>query len=380
MRMSNWPVRIDRGRNCLIGDLGLSFARHFLIYLEFDRLLPAHETALRILSDHSPAFERVFSEALKKSQVKALSLDSILKHPIFVSFFFVFALHQKKGYSLAISQRLGQYDELFRMILRHTPPSSMDFELLHYAHAEIIQIVQQIEDQRTERLAAEQVASIQSQLKSNLSILSPGRRFQLSGVIQKIIPGRIQRKKRRWFFLFNDLLLCLKRSYELKAYVDLRWARVERKDAKSFLITDHRPPSFCVPVLPSSPKNEALDGILTEQTVKEGFVFFSFAFFSFPLFSFLSLSSLFFEKLHHHRYKISISCSLQKKKPIVGLFKLKRICLNSCERENGHRLPVGWILPWIHHINWLGKSSAGDKKAKMAMSACWNQNTTNFPH
>jgi len=174
-----------------LGDLFVGMSAYLKTYTEY---VKNFDVSLRRVADcaaKNPKFE-TFLRSTEESDGVRTPLEALLITPV---------------------QRIPRYVLLLQQLHEHTPLGHPDYEYLQKAIVQIKDVAIYINEKKRESDNALRVVEIQSLLTGKApNIIAAQRRFCREGELS--IQSRSgKKKKRRYWFLFNDIILCTKPLY-----------------------------------------------------------------------------------------------------------------------------------------------------------------------
>ena len=203
-RLQDWPI-MD------LGDIVLRAAPYYSVYLDYVNNYLVACKHIQALATKSKEFQSILSDAAQKSEEKR-DLSSFLIMPV---------------------QRLPRYQLLLQNLLRETPETpeaAAERTALVQSLSVMKEVVDELEAKNKDEENRQKVEAIQAKFVGSMDqpLVDGHRRWVMESSIMKI--SRHGVPQQRYMFLFNDIILVAKRSYNSfrhKNTVDLHGCMVE---------------------------------------------------------------------------------------------------------------------------------------------------------
>lgn len=201
-------------KNALLGDVFLKMKDFFKVYIEYGDLYSSAVETIAKCKKNSD-FQAFLKRAHDHPSSGGLSLIDFLIQPI---------------------QRIPRYQLLLQNLLKYTDRRDPDYDNIAFALQKVIEIANRINDRQKDHDIFQAVIDIHHKLLPKLpDLVEPHRRFIKEGPII-FAKSRTARHKKRYVFLFNDLMLVTKylkmeNKYWLRYHITL--ANTKVKDLNS---------------------------------------------------------------------------------------------------------------------------------------------------
>jgi len=183
------PRVLGWSNSTMLGDIFLEFTSFMKVYTQFVKDFP---NAQRMLDKKKTKwrFQNFLAER-KQNPETPMELDSYLILPI---------------------QRIPRYNLLLDVLFKNTPENHPDYENLRNALDKMKETADYINERKRDSDAINKILEVQSILSGIEHLAVPSRRYVREGVM---LVKEESKLLERYFFLFNDLLICAKPNFSV---------------------------------------------------------------------------------------------------------------------------------------------------------------------